>query len=167
VQAADRATAWLRERQAAKAGEVLVITGRGRGSFDGVPAVREALVRLLPILRRAGVISAAREHTAGSFVVTLAPLQALVDAPRRRRRTPAAAAPDPQSLEGLDPSTRALLRRLAVSALAALGMHDAPDAFIADEMIRQFTTLAAAVPQAEDREAALRAVLERALEEYW
>lgn len=166
AEAARRAEAWLRERQASSAGEVLVITGRGRGSLDGVPIVRDAIVRLLPALRRAGVILDAGEHTEGSFVVRLAPLQALVDAPRRRRRTPVAAAPDPQGLEGLDRETRDLLRRLAAMALSALGMRDPPDPFVSEEMVRQFATLSAAVPAGPDRESALRAVVLRAMEEY-
>jgi hypothetical protein len=147
-------------------GEVLVITGRGRGSLDGTPIVREAILRLFPALRRAGVILDVREHTAGSFVVRLAPLQALVDAPRRRRRTPIPAATEPGALEGLDRTSRELLRRLATAALAALGLHNPPDAFVADEMMRQFATLSAAAPAGPDREPALRAILLRAIEEF-
>jgi hypothetical protein len=166
AEAARRVDAWLRERQAANAGEVLVITGRGRGSLDGVPVVREAIVRLLPALRRSGVVVDAREHTAGSFVVRLAPLHALVEAPRRRHRSPHVAPPDPHGLEGLDRDTRALIRRLATAALAALGVRDASDAFVADEMVRQFSTLAATLPDAGDRDRSLRTILERAMREY-
>jgi Smr domain len=164
--AARRADAWLRERQAAKAGEVLIITGRGRGSPDGIPVVRDAIARLLPTLRRAGVIVGAREHGAGAFAVQLAPLQALVDAPRRRR--PAAHTPrtDPQGLDGLDDETRALLRRLAVAALGALGMRSPTDQFVGEEMVRQFTILAATVTTTDRPESALRGVLKRALDEY-
>jgi len=165
AEAARRAEAWLRERQAAMAGDVLVITGRGRGSLDGIPVVRDAIVRLLPALRRAGVIAGAREHRPGGFVVQLAPLQALVDAPRRRRPTPAPPSPDPQAVVGLDRATRDMLRRLATAALVALGLRNPSDQFIADEMVRQFTTLAAAVPPGADRERSLRAVLARAIEE--
>lgn len=164
--AVRRVDAWLRERQAAKAGEVLVITGRGRGSLDGVPVVREAIARLLPRLRRAGVVADAREHGEGAFVVRLAPLQSLVDAPLRRRQSARPPVPDPHALAALDPETRALLRRLALAALASLGMRSPSDPFVAEEMVRQFTILATAVKTAERREAALRAVLMRALEEY-
>jgi hypothetical protein len=145
---------------------VLVITGRGRGSLDGVPVVRDAIVRLLPQLRRAGVVLDAREHTEGSFVVQLAPLQALVDAPRRRRRTPVSAPLDPAGLAGLDPETRDLLRRLAEMALTALGFRNPPDPFVSEEMVRQFATLSATIPDGPDHEAGLHAVVVRAMEEY-
>ncbi len=164
--AVRRVDAWLRERQAAKAGEVLVITGRGRGSLDGVPVVREAIVRLLPTLRRAGVIIDAREHGEGAFVVRLAPLQALVDAPRRRRPSAPTPVSDPRALSGLDAEIRALLRRLAIAALVSVGVRTPSDAFIGEEMMRQFKILAATVPGDDERESALRAVLVRALEEY-
>jgi DNA-nicking Smr family endonuclease len=163
AEAVRRVDAWLRERQAAKVGEVLVITGRGRGSLDGVPVVRGAIVRLLPALRRAGVISEAREHGEGAFVVRLAPLQALVDAPRRRRPTAAKPVADPQAFAGLDEESRALLRRLALTALASLGVRSPSETFIGEEMLRQFTILA---PTVDHTETALRAVLLRALEEY-
>jgi hypothetical protein len=166
AEAVRRVDAWLRERQAATAGEVLVITGRGRGSLDGVPVVREAIVQLLPRLRRAGVIADAREHGEGAFVVRLAPLQALVDAPLRRRASAQAPASDPEALSGLDPEMRALLRRLAIASLLSVGVRRPPDLFIAQEMARQFTILAAAVRDADHHETALRAVVMRALEEY-
>ena len=47
AEAERRAEAWLRERQATTGGEVLVITGRGRGSVDGIAVVRRAVERLL------------------------------------------------------------------------------------------------------------------------
>ena len=52
-----RTEAWLRERQVSRAGEVLVITGRGNQSPNGISPVREAIVSLLPLLRRRGVVS--------------------------------------------------------------------------------------------------------------
>ena len=88
------------------------------------------------------------------------------DAPRRRHRTPVVASPDPTGLRELDRDTRVLIRRLAVAALASLGMREPSDAFIADEMVRQFTAYAATVPMGPDREASLRALLEQALAEY-
>jgi hypothetical protein len=166
AEAARRADVWLRERQAAKAGDVLIITGRGRGSLDGIPVVRDAIVRLFPALRRAGVIRDVREHGQGSFVVSLAPLHALVEAPRRRRRPPPVRPVSPEVLAGLEAETRDVLRRLAIAALAALGVRDPSDLFVTDEMIRQFSTLAPTVPADTDRESVLRAVLRRALEEY-
>jgi hypothetical protein len=173
-EAAARAEAWLREQQAAvkRTGEweVLVITGRGRGSLDGVPIVREAVVRLFSKLKRVGVITGAREHGPGAFVVELASLQALVDAPKRRRRSgPDLAAitdPPPEALSGLEPDTRAALRRLAVAALHALGVHQPSDGFVTDEMLRQFARLSATIPAGQSREAALRTLVTRALAEF-
>src|ERR687890_2298779 len=80
-QAAERTERWLRERQVLGGGEVLLIPGRGNGSEGGVSVVRDAVLRRLASLRRRNVVADVREHTAGSFVVALAPLAALVDAP--------------------------------------------------------------------------------------
>src|ERR1017187_685705 len=122
AQAARRAETWLRERQIAKAGDVLVVTGRGKGSPGGVAIVREAIRRLLVALKRKGVVSASGDHTPGSFVVTLAPIRALFETmPRSRapaRRVPPA---DPAELGALAEETRAGLRRLAERALEILG----------------------------------------------
>ena len=166
AEAVGRAEAWLRERQAAGCGEVLVITGRGRGSLDGVPIVRDAILRLFGALRRAGVIVEAQEHGPGAFVVEMASLQALVDAPRRRHRPESVRRHDPAVLAGLDADTRVALRRLALAALDALGLHEPSESFVADEMIRQFSSLAATVPRGPMRERALRDVIRRALEEF-
>ena len=84
AQAVARCEAWLRERQMARAGEVLVITGAGRGSVDGVPVIREAVRKLLTALSRRGVVHAVREHSPGSYAVRLAPITALFDGGRRR-----------------------------------------------------------------------------------
>ena len=164
--AAHRADAWLRERQAADAGEVLIITGRGRGSPDGIPVVREAVARLFPSLRRAGVIAAFAEHDPGSFVVRLASLQALVNAPRRRLHPTPVPPRDPDGLRGLDPATLAMLRRLDVAALAAHGVRDPSDAFVTDEMARHFSYFAVSAEPGQDPESVLRPLLARALEEY-
>jgi hypothetical protein len=167
--AVRRAEAWLRERQVTVPGEeVLVITGRGQGSTDGVPVIREAIVRLLPLLRRHGVIVEAREHTAGAFIVRLGTLRDLVDAPRRnRRRTPPPRPRDPSVLQGLDPDTRDALRRLAETALDAFGVSrgHAP-AFVADEMVRQFTRLVGSVAEGPDKDVRLRQAIDAALAEY-
>jgi hypothetical protein len=166
--AARRAEAWLRERQVTvPREEVLVITGRGRGSTDGVPVIRDAIVRLLPVLRRRGVIVEAREHTAGAFIVRLASLRELVDAPRRnRRRTPPPVPRDPAILEGLDPGTLDALRRLAEEALAAFGVSRKTPSFVGDEMVRQFTRLVGSIADGPDRDARLRKAIEAALSEY-
>lgn len=166
--AVKRAEAWLRERQVTAPGEdVLVITGRGRGSADGVPVIREAMLRLFPVLRRGGVIEHVQEHTAGAFIVRLATLRALVEAPRRnRRRTPPPVPRDPAVLQGLEPDTRAALRRLAELALEALGISPRTPTFVADEMVRQFTRLVENIPDGAERGAMLKGAIDAALEEY-
>ena len=147
--------------------EVLVITGRGKGSPDGVSVVREAIVRLLPILRRNGVIAESREHTAGAFIVRLGTLRELVDAPRRnRRRTPPPRPRDPSVLAGLDPDTVAALRRLAECALDAFGVSRHTRSFVDDEMVRQFTRLVSSIADGPDRSVRLREAIEAALAEY-
>jgi hypothetical protein len=165
-EATRRAEAWLRQQQAARAGEVLVVTGRGNASPGGVSVVREQVVRLLASLRRRGVVADVREHTPGSFVVRLASLRTLTEAPRRRRE-PAAAPPpaDPPAIRELEPETRRLLRRLAEHALQGLGIAGG-EPFVEAEMIRQFALLAAGVPDGADREARLRDVIQRAIDDY-
>lgn len=162
--AVARAEAWLRERQAAMAGEVLLITGRGRSSEGGVSPVREAVVKRLASLRRRGVVARVQEHTPGSFAVTLAPMTALWDAPRRKKEPPPPPH-DPPSLAALAPDIRALLRRLAACSLETLGVRDA-ERYLDSEMLRQFAALAAAIPRDASREEWLRAALRRAIAEY-
>lgn len=165
-EAARRAERWLREKQVQRAGEVLVITGRGKGSDGGISVVRESIVRLLALLRRRGVVETVQEHTAGSFVVALAPLSSLVNAPRRRG-TPAPPPPaDPAALEGLDPETRRALRDLAVRALDHFGLRDSSPGFVDAEMRRQFDRLARAVTEGPDRERRLRDAIDHAADEY-
>ncbi|HUF26646.1 MAG TPA: hypothetical protein VMM18_06665 [Gemmatimonadaceae bacterium] len=164
-EAVGRAESWLRQRQVEGAGEVLVVTGRGHGSPDGVSPVREAVRKLLVSLRRRGVVAEHAEHTAGSFVVRLAPTSALWNAPRRRREPPAPPAADPPALRALEPQTADLLRRLAVRSLESLGVRE-PGPLVESEMIRQFAVLAQAIPDGPERETRFRAALSRALEEY-
>lgn len=163
-EAEARCEAWLRERQVAKSDELLVITGRGINSWDGESVVRETIVRLLASLRRRGVVAAWHEHTPGSFVVTVAPIRSLREAPRRSRERRAIST-NPAALRGLSPSTRARLRELAHLALEQLGIRE-PDAFIEDEMVSQFTALARGVPEGPDRERRLQAAIERTIDEY-
>jgi hypothetical protein len=168
AEATRRADLWLRERQMAKAGEVLVITGRGAGSEGGVSVVRESVLRLLTQLRKTGVLRDWTEHTAGSFVVTLAPVTALFEAPRRTRREsgPIPVIVEPDALRGLATETLVLLRQLADRALDTLGIQVRPPAMIEDEMIRQFAALSSGVHDGPDREARLRAAMRTALEEF-
>jgi hypothetical protein len=160
-----RAEAWLRERQVSKSGDVLVITGRGNQSPNGVSPVREAIVGLLPSLRRRGVVSEWREHSPGSFVVKLASISSLLDAPRRKRERKASTPiPNPRSLTGLDSSTLSLLRRLAVRSLESLGVRD-PQNFVEAEMLSKFNSLAAGVTAGAEGEARLRDAIKDALEQ--
>jgi hypothetical protein len=168
-EAVRRAEAWLRQQQIAQAGDVLVITGRGKGSPDGVSRVREAVIRTLHALKRKGVVAKHEEHTAGSFVVTLAPMHELLEAPRRlrdeaRNRTTAPVA-SPPSLDALEPQTRDLLRDLASHALDHLGVQDRGP-FLEAEMLRQFSVLVAGMPKGVEREPWLRDAIGRAMEAY-
>lgn len=169
AEATRRAESWLRERQMARAGEVLVITGRGAGSEGGVSVVREAVVRLFMQLRKTGVLREWSEHTAGSFVVALAPVTALFEAPQRSKGRASGPIPvivEPDALRGLEPATLALLRRLADRAMDALGIQARPPAMIENEMLHQFASLSAGVPEGEGREVRLRAAMEAALDDF-
>lgn len=164
-EALARTEAWLREKQVAGVRDVLVITGRGLGSVDGVSIVREAVLQLLALLRRRNVVAGFGEHTAGSFTVELAPISALFGAPRRRKDPPPPPPPDPRTLAGLDGETRGLLRTLATIRLQQLGVHSPTRALVEDEMLSQYGALARSIPAGEDREAQLQQAVIRALEE--
>ncbi len=167
MQASMQAEAWLRTMQVQGAAEALVITGRGNRSIEGYSPVREAIVRLLPSLRRRNVISGFEEHTPGSFIVAFAPVRALFEAPsRRRERTPRTAPAVPSAFVALDAETQRQLRDLATLALAVLGLQSPTRAQVEDEMHRQFAVLTAAVPDGKDREALLQQAMLRAAEEY-
>ena len=160
-EAVRRTEAWLRERQVAGATEVLVITGRGNASDDGHSVVREAVAKLLRVLRRQGVVDDATQHTPGSFVVALAPTRRLWEAPRRKKdlagsRTPVSPLP------GLEPETTELLRQLARRSLDALGVSE-QDAFLDREMATHFAMLVRGLPEGSDRESRLRDAIRRAL----
>lgn len=163
--ATARAEAWLRDRQVARAGTVLVITGRGIGSPGGVGAIRQAVVKLLSRLRRVGVVRNVQAHTPGSFVVDLAPITALFT-PRARTRQREIGDPiplEPAALSGLDAETRRDLRRLAEQSLASLGAPVTPR-FVEDEMLRQFAVLLECmVPDETDRAGRLRFLVAAAL----
>jgi len=164
-QAEARTESWLRERQASRSGELLVITGRGNQSPGGVSPVREAIVRLLASLKRRGVVAEVSEHTPGSFVVKPAPLSALREAARRSGEPALAPVADPASLRELDPATRRILRLVAQRALEILGVHDF-ERFLEQEMLAQFALVAAGVPEGPDREARLRAALDALMRDY-
>ena len=163
AEAARRANAWMRERQASGVKEALVITGRGNGSEAGFSVVREAVAKTLRNLKRHGVVDAVIEHTPGSFVATLAPMRRLLEG---ARRTAAARSDIPGSgaLNGLDSETATLLRSLAERSLATLGIRQT-GAFLEREMATQFALLLRGVPPGGDRDARLRDVIRRALED--
>lgn len=159
-----RVEAWLRERQVSRSGDVLVITGRGNQSPNGISPVREAIAGMLPSLRRRGVVREWREHSPGSFVVKLASISSLLEAPRRKReRTASTPIPTPRSLTGLESSTLTLLRRLAIRSLESLGVRD-PESFVEAEMMSKFDSLAAGVTPGAEGEARLREAIKDALE---
>lgn len=137
--AALRAERWLREQQVAGAKEVLVITGRGRHSVDGVPRIREAVGGVLARLTRAGVVASVDEHTAGSFAIALRPFGTAPRVTEADAHTPLPV--DPATLRGLGAETLALLRRLALASLDVLGVRTGDEALLDEEMRRQFTYL--------------------------
>jgi hypothetical protein len=160
-----RTEAWLRERQICRVAEVLVITGRGNQSPNGVSVVREAILALMPLLRRRGVVSEWREHSPGSFVIRLGSISALLDAPRRKRdRNPRTPPANPESLKDLDRSTLELLRRLAVRSLESLGIQK-PDKFVEGEMLSKFHSLAGGINPGIEGEARLREAIKAALDQ--
>ncbi len=166
AQAETRVESWLRQQQAIGGGEVLIITGRGLGSLDGVGRVREAVLRRCTRLKRLNVVAGVREHGPGALVVTVAELRALVDAPRlrtgRKDPTPLAA---PSELAALPEDIRVLLRTLADLTIQRLGVRDPNEGMIADEMRAQFSALAPSVASTPDRMEALRVVAQRLLQE--
>ncbi len=167
MQAAVQVEAWVRTLQMQGVSEALIITGRGNRSVDGHSPVREAIVRLLPSLRRRNVITGFEEHTPGSFVILFAPIRALFEAPRRRReRSPLPTQPVPQALVALDEETQQQLRELATLALSVLGLKSPTRLQLEDEMQRQFAALTVALPEDGDREALLQQAILRAVEEF-
>lgn len=166
AEAAERLERWLRQHQVQRSDDVLVITGRGNNSEGGIAVVREASIRVFHELRRKGVIEAFAEHTAGSFVVTLAPMKAMLDAvSRRREQTPPPKPAAPPTLDALEDHTRALLRALAERSIDALGVRDRTP-FMESEMLRLFGALAGTVPEGPDRERRLRMAIQSAMSEY-
>lgn len=156
---------WLRERQVAKAGAVLVITGRGARSADGVAVMRPAIQKLLTRLRHLGVVARVQPHTEGSYTVQLAPVTALFEAPRRTRTGGPTPSPvDERAFSGLSEATRKALRALAERSLEVLGARVTP-ATIEDEMRRQLSLLAPGLPQGEDPDRALQRIAREAVEQ--
>ena len=165
-QAETRVEAWLRRQQADGAGDVLVITGRGVRSLDGVGKVREAVLRRCTRLKRLNVVTSVCEHGPGALVVTVAPLRALVDAPRLRTgRTMTVPITDPAELAALPDDVRRMLREIATQTILRLGVSAPSDEMISDEMRTQFGVIAPTVVHDPDQIEALRRVGARLLRE--
>lgn len=166
AEAETRVEAWLRLKQAEGGGDVLVITGRGLGSLDGVGKVREAVLRRCTRLKRLNVVVSLREHGPGAVVVAVASLRALVSAPRLRtgQKVPPSVA-DPEELAALPDDLRALLREIATLTIQRLGVRDPNTEMILGEMRSQFASLASGVAGSHDPDLALRRVAARLLQE--
>jgi hypothetical protein len=165
-ESARRVEAWLRSKQVELSGDVLIITGRGAGSFGGVPVIKESTIRVLNRLRRAGVIQSFGEDTPGSFVVQLAPLRSLLEAPARRKAPPPPISSSAPGISGLSPETRERLRYLAGRALDALGVKTPSNSQVSVEMERQFSLIARTAPNGVDADRWLDSAISRALLEY-
>jgi hypothetical protein len=160
AEAARRVESWLRQHQVQRSDELLIITGRGNNSDAGVSVVREAAIRVFHELRRKGVVREFVEHTPGSFVVSVAPMTAMLDAAKRRREQEAPPTPaTPPTLAALDPETRSMLRVLAERSLDALGVRERGP-FVESEMLRLFGILAKTAGDGSDREQRFRAAIE-------
>jgi hypothetical protein len=164
AEAARRVESWIREQQVQRADELLVITGRGNNSDGGVSVVREATIRVFHELRRKGIVHSFVEHTAGSFVVMVAPMSATLQTGTRRSEEPPRPRESPPTLEALERETLVLLRALAERSLDAVGVRERGP-FLEDEMLRQFGILGASVGSGPDRDRQLRSAIERAIAE--
>ena len=161
--AVRRAEGWLREHQVRGSRELLIVTGRGNQSPGGIGVIRGAVEKLLFSLRRRGVVLSHREHNPGAFVVEIAPLRTLLEAPARKRDRPERAAP--VAIPGLDGQTSELLRLLAECSLDALGVTPT-DETLRDEMHRHLSALARSLPAGPDTEERLWRALKAAVDEY-
>ncbi|MGI9078117.1 MAG: hypothetical protein ACR2G6_12445 [Gemmatimonadaceae bacterium] len=162
MDARTRANAWLRQQQASGSGEVLVITGRGKGSVDGIAIVRAEIVKLLASLQRQGVVEGVQPHTSGSFVVRMASFRASHAGPLSRSAKLPPPPADAASLRGLALETRVLLRQLAARALSDLGVRD-PEPFMEAEMLNQFALAAVRAGEGSGREMRLHDAIASAL----
>lgn len=164
-----RAENWLRQRHAESSEAVLIITGRGKGSTDGTPVIKNDILALLHTLRRKGVVKSWQEHSAGALVVQLGSVKDLLTAPARHRDTKrgnakARVVNSEPGLAALEGETRSLLRELAERTIVDLGIRDA-EGLVESEMLHKLSLLVHSLPESGDREAALRSVIIRAIEE--
>jgi hypothetical protein len=163
--ARTRLEQWIRAKQVERAGEVLIITGRGNNSLGGVSVVRQGVLALFPSLRRRNIITGWQEHTPGSFVVSIASLTALFEAPKRRRERPVTPRVIPE-LAALTGDTLVLLHELAAASLTLLGIQDI-ERFIESEMVAKFAALSASITlsQSDNPDTALQTAIRNALNE--
>lgn len=166
AEARARAEVWLRARQMTRAKEVLVITGRGNQSVGGIGVIRQEILKMLPSLRRRGIVESWKEHSPGSIVVQIAPMSSLLEAPRRRRHNASLESDSVEApaFEGLEPATVSLLKELALQNLELLGVVESGP-FLRQEMQRTFSAMMGAIPETGDREQALREALHKAIDE--
>lgn len=123
-------------------------------------------MKTLHALRRAGVVESFASDTPGSFVVALASVRSMLEAPVRRRDDPAPMRRRAPSIEGLNATTSERLRQLALRSLESLGMPDPPPSAVTDEMERQFSRLVRGAPAATGTDKWLDSALDRAIAEY-
>jgi hypothetical protein len=161
--AVRRTENFLRDHQIRESGEVLIITGRGAHSPDGVAVLRPAVEKLLFALKRRGVVSGHAEHNPGAFVVQLAPVRSLADAIPRSKDTHRRV--EVPVMSGLADETNQLLRALAERSLDELGVRHDPRR-VEDEMHRHLRALTPSLPGGADMEPALRKALAAALDDY-
>lgn len=162
TEAAQRADQWLRQKQVEGVREVLIVTGRGNNSAGGVSPVREAVGRMIAVLRRRNVIERYEEHTPGSFSIQMASIQAMIDAPARKRDQDRTRVP--ASIASLSAGNRAMLRDLAERTLEALGIKETAK-FLDAEMERHLAAIVAAVGDVPDKDKRIRVALRAALDQ--
>lgn len=143
-----------------------MITGRGAGSIGGVPVVKERTMRVLSRLRRLGVVQGYAEDTPGSFVVMLAPLRSLLEAPARRKASTTSVSRRTPDIAGLKTKTRDRLSYLAERSLSALGLRNPSADQVTDEMQRQFSIIVRSAAPNVDTDWWLEHAIGRALGEY-
>lgn len=172
AEARFRAENWLRQQQARGRDELLIVTGGGKGSPDGIPVVKAEILSLLHTLRRQGVIKSWREHSQGAIVVEPATMNELLSAPRRHRdskrenKNPNSMMHPTVLFPGISVETTRLLRELAEASLTELGIQDTAG-LVETEMTRKLSLLVRSLPEGGDRESALHSVIIRAIEELY
>lgn len=150
--------AWLRDRQIAAAGTVMIVCRALRGSASA--AVRQRVARL----QRQGVVRTHRTVGDTTLFVDLAPVAAMLSStPRSRHRTRIPAASSIRAIRALDPETSQALEALAVATIHELGVECRDDVLLM-EMRRHHAILNSGIPASEpERARRLRFVIEAAL----